>query len=90
MESLDQCQRLEVREKASSSSFFFDFALIFLEFNNLIKQLIYSGLLDMRLVIANLALRASLVIYHLISNARSWNNCYIYIYIYIYTVNICI
>ena len=31
----------------------------------------------MRLVIANSALRASLAIYHLISNARSWNNCQI-------------
>ena len=42
---------------------------------NLIKQLLYSRLLDMRLVKANSALRASLAIYHLISNARSWNNC---------------
>ena len=42
---------------------------------NLIKQLFHSRLLDMRLVIANSALRASLAIYHLISNARSWNNC---------------
>ena len=40
------------------------------------KQLFHSRLLDMRLVIANSALRASLVIYHLISNARSWNNCF--------------
>ena len=41
----------------------------------LTKQLFHSRLLDMRLVIANSALRASLAIYHLISNARSWNNC---------------
>ena len=41
----------------------------------LIKQLFHSRLLDMRLVIANSALRASLAIYHLTSNARSWNNC---------------
>ena len=27
------------------------------------------------MVIANSALRASLAIYHLISKARSWNNC---------------
>ena len=47
----------------------------FLELKNLIKQLFYSRLLDMRLVKANSALRASLAIYHLISNARSWNNC---------------
>ena len=42
---------------------------------NLTKQLFHSRLLDMRLVIANSALRASLAIYHLISNARSWDNC---------------
>ena len=41
----------------------------------LIKQLFHSRLLDMRLVIANSALWASLAIYHLISNVRSWNNC---------------
>ena len=41
----------------------------------LIKQLFHLHLLDMRLVIANSALRTSLAIYHLISNARSWNNC---------------
>ena len=41
---------------------------------NLIKQLFHSRLLDMRLVTPNLALRASLAIYHLLSNARSWNN----------------
>ena len=41
----------------------------------LIKQLFHSRLLDMRLVIANSALGASLAIYHLISNVRSWNNC---------------
>ena len=42
---------------------------------NLTKQLFHSHLLDMRLVIASSALRASLAIYHFISNARSWNNC---------------
>ena len=41
----------------------------------LIKQLFHLHSLDMRLVIVNSALRASLAIYHLISNARSWNNC---------------
>ena len=74
---------------ASSSKVFFDFARIFSFFSlvfrtfwsnfkslrNLIKQLFDSRLLDMRLVIANSALRASLPIYHLIFNARSWNNC---------------
>ena len=59
---------------------FFSISLIFrtskfCSLRNLIKQLFHSRLLDMRLVIANSALRASLAIYHLISNARSWNNC---------------
>ena len=63
---------------ASSSSFFrclSDFLAFFapisyfkfLEF----KEFNKTRLLDMRLVIANSALRASLAIYHLISNARS-------------------
>ena len=43
----------------------------FWRLRNLIKQLFHSHLLDMRLVIANSALRASLAIYNLISNARS-------------------
>ena len=63
---------------ASSSRFLI--SLIFRTSNfwnlrNLIKQLFHSRFLDMRLVIANSALPASLAIYHLISNARSWNNC---------------
>ena len=41
----------------------------------LIKKLFHSRFLDMRLVITNSALRATLAIYYLISNARSWNNC---------------
>ena len=45
----------------------------FLEFKEL-KQLFHSRLLDMRLVIANSALRASLAIYYLTSNARLWNS----------------
>ena len=50
------------------------FSLVFRTLNfwssrNLIKQLFHSRLLDMRLIIANSALRASLAIYHLISNA---------------------
>jgi len=109
MESLDQCRRLETREKTRNVFCdeptsvwsqgvtqhrifikpFFDFARIFSlislvfrtsnvwSLRNLIKQLFHSRLLDMRLVIANSALRASLAIYHLISNARSWNNCQI-------------
>ena len=107
VESLDQCRRLEVREKARNVfcdeptsvcpqgvtqhrifiKFFFDFARIFSLFSpifrpanfwslrNLMKQLSHSRLLDMRLVIVNSMLHASLAIYYLISNARSWNNC---------------
>ena len=47
----------------------------FSSLRNLIEQSFHSRLLDMRLVIANSALRASLASYHLISNARPWNNC---------------
>ena len=66
---------------------FFDFARVFSLFSlvlptsnfwslrNLMKQLLHSRFLDMRLVIANSALHALLAIYHLIANARSWNNC---------------
>ena len=59
------------------SPFFRSYFLLpnFWSLRNLIKQLFHSHLLDMRLVIANSALRTSLAIYHLISYARSWNNC---------------
>ena len=33
------------------------------------------ALVGYEMIIANSALHASLAIYHLISNARSWNNC---------------
>ena len=59
---------------------YFIFSLVYFSMfwgSILIKQLFHSRLLDMRLVIANSALRASLAIYLLISNARPWNNCYI-------------
>ena len=36
---------------------------------------------------ANEARSAELAIYHLISNALSWNKCYIYIYIYMFRRN---
>ena len=80
---------IEMLHNIASSSSFFRFRSDFLAFSfrsyfelqnfwrlrNLIKQLFHSSLLDMRLVIANSALRASLAIYYLISNTRSWNNC---------------
>ena len=39
------------------------------------KTIIPRALVGYEMIIANSALRASLAIYHLISNARSWNNC---------------
>ena len=39
------------------------------------KTIIPLALVGYEMIIANWALRASLAIYHLISNARSWNNC---------------
>ena len=39
------------------------------------KTIIPLALVGYEMIIANSALRASLAIYHLISNARSWNNC---------------
>ena len=38
------------------------------------KTIIALALVGYDMIIANSALRASLAIYHLISNARSWNN----------------
>ena len=40
-----------------------------------IKTIIPLALVGYEMIIANSALRASLAIYHLISNVRSWNNC---------------
>ena len=39
------------------------------------KTIIPIALVGYEMIIANSALRASLAIYHLISNTRSWNNC---------------
>ena len=39
------------------------------------KTIIPLALVGYEMIIANSALRASLAIYHLISNAPSWNNC---------------
>ena len=48
----------------------------FLEFGGVFnKTIIPLALVGYEMIIANSALRASLAIYHLISNARSWNNC---------------
>ena len=39
------------------------------------KTIIPLALFGYEMIIANSPLRALLAIYHLISNARSWNNC---------------
>ena len=39
------------------------------------KTIIPLALVGYEMIIANSALRATLAIYHLISNVRSWNNC---------------
>ena len=39
------------------------------------KTIIPLSLVGYEMIIANSALRASLAIYHLVSNAHSWNNC---------------
>ena len=44
-------------------------------FENLLKQLFHSPLLDMKCDYNQLALRARWLFYHFISNAGSWNNC---------------
>ena len=48
--------------------------IIIFKHGGLMKQLFHLHLLDMRLVIATKACSAELAIYHLISNAHSWNN----------------
>ena len=45
----------------------------------LIKKIILLAIVGYEMIIANSALRSSLAIYHLISNVRSWNNCYTYV-----------
>ena len=51
-------------------------SLSFLYFRGVFnKTIIPLALVGYEMIIANSALCASLAIYHLISNARSWNNC---------------
>ena len=60
---------------------FFEAFLFFLKFSLLCfwgvfnKTIIPLALVGYEMIIANSALCASLAIYHLISNARLWNNC---------------
>ena len=55
---------------------YFDFLLLFFILGGALhKTVIPLALVRYEIIKANLALRVSLVIYRLISNARSWNNC---------------
>ena len=62
-----------VQERILRNKTWQDFSEIWWLF--LIKKIIPLGLVGYEMIIANEALRASLAIYHLISNAPSWNNC---------------
>jgi len=57
--------------------FYFHFSLVFHDFEGffLNKTITPLVLVGYEMIIAKSVLRASLAIYHLISNARSWNNC---------------
>ena len=56
--------------------YFFKFSLLyFWGFFN--KTIIPLALVGYEMVLANSALCTSLAIYHFISNARLWNNCYL-------------
>ena len=56
--------------------FIFIVAYFFLYFGGVFnKTIIPLALVGYGMIIANSALRTSLAIYHLISNASSWNNC---------------
>ena len=57
-------------------AFLFPFQSSFPRFGGFFnKTIIPLALVGYEMIIANSALGASLAIYHLISNARSWNNC---------------
>ena len=59
-------------------AFYFYCSLVFYILGTFLnKTIIPLALVGYEMIIANSALRASLAIYHLISNARSWNNCYL-------------
>ena len=55
--------------------FYCYFSVVFYFWGRFNKTVIPLALVGYEMIIANSALRASLAIYHLISNARSWNNC---------------
>ena len=55
--------------------FCFYFSLLFYILRAFNKTIIILELVGYEMIIANEARSAELAIYHLISNARSWNNC---------------
>ena len=64
------------RTRECLGAFLFSFHSSFLQFWGVFnKTIIPLALVGYEMIIANSALRASLAIYHLISNARPWNNC---------------
>ena len=64
------------RTRELLGAFLFSFQSSFPRFSGVFnKTIIPLALVGYEMIIANSALRASLAIYHLISNARSWNNC---------------
>ena len=65
---------VSVRMVFFEAFFFLKFSLLYFGgvFN---KTIIPLALVGYEMIIANSALCASLAIYHLISNARFWNNC---------------
>ena len=64
------------RTREFLGAFLFPFQSSFPRFSGVFdKKIIPLALVGYEMIIANSALRASLAIYHLISNARSWNNC---------------
>ena len=58
-------------------AFILIFQFSFLYFGGLFnKTIIPLALVEYEMIMPHSALRTSLAIYHLISNVRSWNNCF--------------
>ena len=63
------CLLLVLEKRNQKDIAIFQFLIVFN------KTIIPHALVGYEMIIANSALHASLAICHLISNARSWNNC---------------
>jgi len=55
--------------------FYLNLSLVFILGSVFYEAIAPLALVGYEMIIANSALRVSLANYHLISNARSWNNC---------------